>query len=225
MGRRKAGSGRRRQHWRLFALWPVLMLAGCHIVSIEHDRADRERRSGSFDATTYVSHQWARSIKPTLERRAVPYATFANVLATGLTAAEQSYGYRAGEGSAWTFVTAIDGVVTTVDRSSRQGVLTIAPAGMPHGGPSIEMQIGPVITGTTLRDAVPAMQFDDFSGQVAYAEVGEAVTRRAMAGVSPAIVKIRPGAHVRLVGAFELRHADDPILLTPLRLEEAGGGA
>jgi predicted lipoprotein len=213
------------RRWRLLALWPAIALAGCHVVSIEQDRAERERRSGAFDAAAYVSHQWAGSIAPALERRAIPYAAFASGLSKGLAPAARAHGYRAGEGSAWTFVIAAEGVVTAIDRSSRQGFLRIAPAGAPAGAPPLDVQIGPVVAGTVLRDAVPAMRFDDFSGQVAYAEVGEAITRRAMAGAARAATGLRPGAHVRVVGAVALRRADDPVLLTPLTLDATGGGA
>jgi predicted lipoprotein len=198
-----------------FALALVLpSLAGCKIVSIADDRAARERRSGGFDADHYVSHQWARYWAPALGSRAVAYAKLDAAIAASLPQAGKALGRQTGDGAAWTFVTAVDGRVSAIDRTSRQGIVIIQP----NTGAPVFVQIGPVVAGTALRDAIPSITFDDFSDQIAFAAVGEAITRRAMTAVGPAAAQLTVGERVRVVGAFNLRHTGDPIMLTPLAL-------
>jgi predicted lipoprotein len=216
--KRLGAANRRRAYAGIALALSLPPLAGCTIVSIADDRAARERRSGAFDADRYVAHMWAATIVPTLNDRAVPYAKLSAATAAALPQAGQAMGRQVGEGAAWTFVTAVDGRVIAIDRASRQGILTIQP----DGGAPVAVQIGPVVTGTALRDAVPSLNFDDFTDQIAFAEVGEAITHRAIAAVDPVIARMKPGERVRVLGAFNLRHAGDPVLLTPLTVTGVG---
>ena len=52
-------------------------------------------------------------------------------------------------------------------------------ASQPYDGrPDAAVQIGPVIRGTTLRDALPFIQFSQFVNQLQFAQVGNALNDR-----------------------------------------------
>ena len=69
-------------------------------------------------------------------------------------------------------------VVTSVDTRSRVGLalLDLTPA---DGRADGALQIGPVLRGTALRDALEFVKFGDFVNQIAFAEVATALNERA----------------------------------------------
>lgn len=74
-----------------------------------------------------------------------------------------------------------EGVVMAVDTSSRVGVAQV-DLDPQDGRADVDLQLGPVVTGSALRDAL-ALRFADFDTQVDYANVGAALNRKALAGV------------------------------------------
>lgn len=211
-------AGRRRAGLVLvLAVLPVL--AGCKVVPIAADRAARERLAGAFDATRYVDTIWDAQAAPYWTKTAAPFPDLAAAIDQDLDAVGAREGRRAGDGSPWTFVTQGRGVVTGVDTTARAGRVTVAVAGVQAR--DVQVQVGPVVSGSTLRDSLPFITFNDFSNQIAYAEVGGAMSRKAVAQARPVAQGLKVGDHVSFVGAFALSKAGDPILLTPVRLERA----
>ena len=203
------------------ALAVTPLLAACKVVPLAADRAARERMAGAFDASRYVDTVWDAQATPYWTKSAVPFPDLAAAIDRGLDAAGARDGRRAGDGSPWTFVAEGQGVVTGVDTTARAGRLTVA-APVTGGQPrDIQIQIGPVVSGSTLRDSLPFVTFNDFSNQIAFAEVGGAMSRRAIAQARPFAQGLKVGDRVTFVGALALSRAGEPILLTPVRLERA----
>jgi predicted lipoprotein len=82
----------------------------------------------------------------------------------------------------------------------------------------IRLQTGPVVTGTAIRDALPAVNFDDFPDQIAFAEVGQQLNERAIAAVRRDLSRLRPGDRVTVVGVTNLASTDEVVVLTPLTI-------
>jgi predicted lipoprotein len=212
---RDSVAGRRRAGLAL-VLAVLPLLAGCKVVPIAADRAARERLAGAFDAARYVDTIWDAQVAPHWAKSAAPFPEHSAEIAHDLVAGGARAGRRAGDGSPWTFVTEGQGVVTGVDTAARAGRVTVAMAGR-----DVQVQVGPVVSGSTLRDSLPFITFNDFSNQIAYAEVGGAMSRKAVAQARPVAQGLKVGDRVSIVGVFALSKASDPILLTPVRFERA----
>ncbi len=199
----------------LVALLPVL--SACKVIPIAADRAARERQAGSFDAARYVDAVWDAQAAPYWDKQAKPLGQLSKSIALNLDAAGAADGRKAGDGSPWTFVTHGEGQVTAVKIQARAGAVTIEVGGEP-----VDVLVGPVVSGSALRDSLPFVTFNDFSNQIAFAEVGGALTKRALRQARPAVEGLKPGDRVRFQGVFQLGKAGDPVVVTPVRLERVG---
>jgi predicted lipoprotein len=107
--------------------------------------------------------------------------------------------------------------VAEVDTRSRSGTATVALESGPHA--TVVLQVGPVITGTTIRDALPALGFDRFVNQIEHADVGNElnarVERELLMGLDRAALR---GRHVRFAGMASFEEGRPPTV-TPVRLE------
>ena len=196
-------------------------LGGCKVLTLDEDRAMRARRDGNFDAQAYVDAIWKAKVVPTIDAEAVPAPDLMAAINTGLDKAGEAKGRRVGEGSAWTFVLRGDGTVTKVDTSSPRGGIDLLLA----NGRAIRLQTGPVVAESAIRDALPFVAFNDFSDQLSFADVGRALTARALGGVKPVLAKLRPGSRIRFVGVANVRDAADPLVVTPVSATLASASA
>jgi predicted lipoprotein len=206
------------------SLAALSLLTGCTVVSLEEDRAARERRGGAFDASRYVESRWERQILPQLATMAVPFAALEPAMAADLDAAGARFGRRAAEGSPWTFVTSGQGTVRAIDRASAEGSVELSVA-TPAGTRRVIVQTGPVVVDTSIRDALPFLSFNDFADQLAFAEVGRSLTEEALAGSGAAARSLEVGDRVAFLGAFNRADAGEPVRLTAVRLAPPGQGA
>lgn len=192
----------------IFAL--VTMLGGCTVMPVEEARRIRDAQGGRFDARGYVESLWTAKTRGELLGRAAPLEQLRRGPIDQLG---KSHGTRAGEGSSWTFVTRASGVVKAVMLDQPRGAVLISgDAG------EIRLQTGPVVTGTAIRDALPAINFDDFPDQIAFAEVGQRLNERAIAAVRRDLSRLRPGDPVTVVGVTNLASTDEVVVLTPLTI-------
>jgi predicted lipoprotein len=112
--------------------------------------------------------------------------------------------------------------VLGVDTTSRSGVerLDLEPY---DGAPDAELQIGPVIRGTALRDALPFIHFDDFTNQMEYASVSRVLHERIVDSVLARVDRASlTGQVIQFYGAYA-QAAGTP-LVTPVILRVGGGG-
>ncbi|MFO7694990.1 MAG: DUF2291 family protein [Vicinamibacterales bacterium] len=169
-----------------------------------------------FDADAYIAEAWPRVLDEA-ERTALEIQA-----ARSAAAAQRSGGAPLPRRPVFVTVT---GVVTEVDRRSRVGVAHVRAG---TGSPAlVAVQIGPVIRGTALRDAVRFLRFTDFANQSEFAAVSNAlndrVLRDVLAGLDAASLQ---GRTLTVIGAASFAgEADDrPIDLVPVRLRVEGDG-
>jgi predicted lipoprotein len=140
-------------------------------------------KPAAFDASTYAVSLWPRVLDEA--KRTATDATSAP------PAAATSAKARFVKGS---------GVVTAIDRTSRVGLLRVQLAG--DQTPGIAIQIGPVIRGTTLRDALSFVQFSDFTNQFDYAGAANALNEHVLRTVvGAANVEALQGRTIDFIGA------------------------
>jgi predicted lipoprotein len=178
----------------------LVALAGAAVASckpwtvrpIENTAAGTPTASARFDAAAYVESIWAARVEPTARTSAIELS--AAVL-----------GRTGPEGS--TILVRGSGVVSAVDTQSRVGLalVDLAPG---DGRPDVALQIGPVLRGTAVRDALPFIRFGDFANQLEFADVANAlnarVVRTALAAVDAATLT---GRSITFWGAMRINGA------------------
>jgi predicted lipoprotein len=204
----------------------AVALAGCDLATVrkldpETGKAIVEEERQAFDARTFVATRWASRVLPTVQERAVPLAVLQRELAADRAAATARYGARTGGGSGRaSFLVSGTARVLAVDTTSRSGVarLDLEPY---DGAPDAELQLGPVIRGTALRDALPFIRFDDFTNQLEYASVSRVLHQRIADSVLAKVDRAAlVGRVVEFYGAFT-DGAGTP-LVTPVVLKVGG---
>jgi predicted lipoprotein len=153
-----------------------------------------------FDAVALVDSAWPSEVLPALAA-----ARDVSEIATG-----------SGPGP---FVVRGRGRVVDVDDRSRSGTARVELDG---GGRSIvALQVGPVITGTAIRDALPAFAFDKFVNQIQHADAGNELNARVEQGVLQGLDRRRlRGRHVSFAGMAS--REEGALTITPVRLEVEG---
>jgi predicted lipoprotein len=188
------------------ALWVVAGVAGLAIVRPWTVRPLHLDKPAAFDAGTYAISLWPRVLDE------------ANRIAADVTSAPAtptSAKARFVKGS---------GIVTAVDRASRVGLLRVQLAG--QTAPGVSIQIGPVIRGTTLRDALSFVQFSDFTNQFDYAGAANALNEHVLRTVvESANVDALQGRTIDFVGAAsQTTPPGGPVEVVPVTItvNEAG---
>ncbi len=196
------------------------LLGGCKILSLVDDRKRRQQHIGGFAAEAYVEGIWTARALPYLQQSAVPISALFASINADFASAGKSYGHQTGEGSPWTFVAKGEGEVKEVQRQSREGRAEFNVSDANGLAVSMGVQIGPVVSGDLIRDALPFVTFDDFPDQIAFADVGHSLTEHALRAAGRTITNLTPGQRIQFLGVFALAAPKDPIVLTPVRLEE-----
>jgi predicted lipoprotein len=194
---------------------PVLPLSGCKIVPIVEEQA---AVPAGFDATGYADGIWTTQVLPFFSETARPVAEVVPAIIADLETAGTQFGYRAGEGSPWSFVVNGTGEVTAKNTESRAGTLEVAVEGLAE---PVVVQIGPVLRGNAVRDALPFVSFKDFVNQIEYANAGKALTALAYGAIKDTAEAVAVGNMVTFTGAIAISRPGDNIVVTPVSLSVA----
>ena len=204
----------------IYLLVILTLLAGCEIRPLDPvtGKAIIEEEQQSFDAASFVEENWETRILPSIQDQAIDLPTLLDKLKEDLALASSTYGHREGS-RPFTFNIKGSGQVVRIDTTSRAGTLTLA---LREDLPEVVVQIGPVIRGTALRDALPFITFDQFVNQLEYARVSNAMHERLAQTV---LEELDIGSfnqqEVNLVGVFSLTNIES-ITITPVALQVEG---
>ena len=193
----------------------LLVTAGCKVVPMEDVAVARARDRGEFDVASFVTDIWPGRVTQELRARAVPLQDFRK----GVDELGPRHGNRAGEGSPWTLVFRGTGIVRDIDRESPRGRMQVDTAIGP-----VAIQTGPVVSGSTIRDALPFITFDHFPDQISFAEAGMALTDNALGRLRPALASVKVGDRVAFLGTASATADQSALVLTPVELTVQGGG-
>ncbi|MAU13862.1 MAG: hypothetical protein CL607_28855 [Anaerolineaceae bacterium] len=197
-------------------LLSFLLLTGCTLVTVRTLEEDRIAKEG-FSAENYVNSIWESDFLPTLEENAVEIGHLLSEIDADEDTATEQYGNRTSTGP-YSFMAQGEAKILNVDRESRVGLahLDLQPY---DSEVDIYLAIGPVLRGNALRDAVGFIAFNDFTNQVEFAQVSDALKERADVEVlTPFGVDERIGQTIRFLGAFTLDDRNE-IVIMPVRLE------
>ena len=173
--------------------------------------------SQNLSPDKYVAAVWSTKVLPTVKKSALDLPRLLSDLRKNRAATAKRYGHYSVLNAPPSFLIKGSGRIVSVDTLS-----LISKAGIALGSrtkPDVFIQIGPIISGTDVRDALPFVDFNQFVNQVQYGEVAIAfnskVRESALATLDPAKLK---GKKVTLTGAFTLSSSKE-ILITPITLE------
>lgn len=199
----------------------TLMLGGCKVVA-NADLKAAKSKSNEFDANGYVDKVWTTKVIPDFKNRAMDLDALLNDVAKDPEKAGQAHGHREGDGNPWTYETKGVAKVVAVDSASRHAILSVELQ-TSSGAKKVDLQIGPVVFGTMLRDALPFIKFGDFVNQIQYAQVSRALNDRASKSVRESFDPADAmGKTVVFYAAAVL--GGDTITATPVIIEPAKGG-
>jgi predicted lipoprotein len=195
--------------------------SGCKIVRTD-ELAARAAAAAKPTAAANAAGLWASKVVPYIEEKAAPFPEVQAAAKADLKAAGAKYGYReAGEGAPWNFVARVSGTVTAANTASRAATADVDTNG--DGAPDVTVQLGPVIKGTSIRDALPFVSFTQVRNQIEFADVAKSFNTSAYDTALKALPRDRlVGAKLDAAGVFTLRSASDKALLTPVTVRLEG---
>jgi len=175
-----------------------------------------------FDLTAYTNSIWSSKVVPTVLKKAVDIRTVLIALKSNSNAALKQYATQSSDGL-YNFMVKGQGKVTAVNTSSRNGLMSIQLPAY-SGQSTIILQIGPVVLGTSLRDSVGFINFSQFTNQVQYAQVADALNALALQHLQGTdFTKLR-GKMVTFYGAFTFVDLQQ-ITIMPMQITPEGASS
>lgn len=196
---------------RLSLALALLLIAGCKPWTtrpIGGGAPGGQAKAGVRDVGAYLQSIWPDRVMQEARNAAIVMTPGAEDLARSAAAV---------------FVRGTGKVVDVDERSRvRLALVDLTPG---DGRPDVAILIGPVLTGTALRDALPFIRFNDFASQIDYAAVSrglhDRVTAALLEGLDPAALR---GSTVTFIGATATAPpvAGRLRAIVPVLLEKAG---
>ncbi len=169
----------------------------------------------AFDPVQFVQSIWKSRVIPEANRSTLTLDTLIPALQKDPAKAVEEYGHNVG--GAANFIVTFSGTVTKIDTSSPTGRITMK---VPYAGGelAVEVQVGPVILGTSLRDSMPFISFSQFLNQVQYGSVADELnTQVEKSVVSKLDLKNLTGKRLTIRGAFTYDSTNvKDIVVTPI---------
>jgi len=208
------------------------LFAGCRLYTVVKHEKSSEVKEGpkfyfednDFDSDQYVESIWDDKVVPYIDEKAAEITEVLKELKVNVDDAGKKYGIRSSDvGSAWNFIVRGKGKVLKVNRESRNGTLDIDLEAY-DGNKDIILQIGPVFKGTSIRDSLDFIKFDDFKNQMVFASISNSMNKQVRDKVvSKLDIDNISGKEIEFTGAFTFESSGD-IVVTPVKVQMAGGG-
>lgn len=173
----------------------------------------------NFNPQSLVESMWDSKVIPALSSRAADFTQLRSAMRANLDTAGASNGHRErGEGAPWNFATTVKGKIVSVDTESSAGKIGVDTDG--DGQADVLVQIGPVLRGTALRDSLPFMRFTDYTNQIEFAQLANALNDHAYAGVLKTLPRDQLiGRNLVLLGSFTTDDASEIPTIMPAQLK------
>lgn len=160
----------------------------------------------AFEPASYVASIWDSRVLPEAEASAIELQTF---LAGQVSRGDARAVFVKGHAT-----------IADVDRTSRVGRARLTLPWTRDGHAAI--QIGPVLRGTAVRDALAFIRFTDFVNQLEFAAVASALNDRVINDVLQRTSELAPGVDVTFVGAVPVSASAQTIDIVPVKLVVGG---
>lgn len=203
-----------------YILWTAGLVAT--VRPIEAEKSIRPGNVGSSsaaaqDQTSYVGQIWDSKLMPTVKEKAVDLDMLMDGLIIDEEGTSKKYGNKVG--GPYNFLVKFEGTVTEVNTESRAGKVKLDVT-LKSARPDVLLQIGPVIQGYSVRDAVGFISFEQFTNQIEFADVADQINNRLYEQViKPIDFKAAQGKTLSIYGAFTLDSGLTKIVVTPVIIE------
>lgn len=189
----------------------VLVAAMIYDTRVVKIGADTGGPPGAFVPAQYGQTTFPK-VQSAVDGKAMDAATLAGAIAKDPAAAAKQYGVPAGE--ATEYAVKFQGTAGKGDL----GVYDVQVPGLPDGF-KVQVQTGPAINGTDLRDATGTIGFGQFTNQIDYQNAGSALNKEMKKQVlSKVDVANLTGKTVDVVGAFRAGADPKAWLVTPVKM-------
>lgn len=171
-----------------------------------------------FDAKANVAESWDTVFLPELLKKALDlsdlYAKangdFANVSDLGI--------YTMGDKGELNFTVKDSATVKENYSDKKAGYLVISIADIPEEQ-NIQLQVGPLFRGTSVRDNLQSINFDDYVNQIEWGGVSHSLNDKILETViNDSILSLKPGDKIDFSGCFTVSPKGE-ILITPISIE------
>jgi len=211
---------------------PVILLlmvfSSCTIV--RHDQEKNAQKgenstsssgSTSFDAQQFVLGIWDDKIVPELTDNAVDLKIIIDGLKADRDKFEKKYGRRQEETSSYNYIVKGTYAVKSVLTASAAGVIELNLKDV-SGQNDVQIQIGPVIKGSTVRDVLPFIRFGDFENQIQFAGISREINIYLRDHILKSLdTEGLVGKNIDFIGAFTWNN-DGSVLITPISISRKG---
>lgn len=225
----KKGTLRKIQAPVVAVLSVAFLLTGCTIRRISdmesESRGDDQfaawTKSGNeFDPVAFVDSIWDDRVLPAYGEQANDLQTVLDAIRTNTDTAIERYGRPMTSGATiGAFKTIGTGVVVEYDDSSRNGKLIVD---LVPDGDRIEVQIGPVIRKTAIRDTLEFVSFTEIGNQLQFASLSDELNRRMIReAVDPLDLDSLTGTTITFYGAFTIEDGEtaEDVVITPVTIQ------
>ncbi|WP_319563248.1 DUF2291 domain-containing protein [Marispirochaeta sp.] len=212
---------------RLFCLFLVAgLILGCTIV--RHDEETNGDSNaltiyfddGTFNAKLYVDSVWEEQVLPRLKSEAVELNRLLEELARDPGAAIKAYGYRIEVTAPFNFMVKGKARISEVNLESAAATVSLDKTG-PDSNP-VQIQIGPVLKGTAIRDSMDFISFEDFTNQLEFANVSREMNNLIKEQLLTSLDRESlEDSTIEFLGAFQWVEGQG-ILITPVQLRIGG---
>ena len=171
-----------------------------------------------FNAGDNVAEFWESEALPELEENAVDLGEFLTEANGDLTSLAEKYGtYSMGTSGELSYTVKGTGTVETVNTESKAGTMTVKLDGY-EGSEVVQIQVGSVIKGASVRDSLSFIKFGDYTNQQDYAAVSQSINNIIQEDViNPESAADLTGKTISFIGCFTVSD-NATVLITPVEL-------
>ncbi|MCX8062076.1 MAG: DUF2291 domain-containing protein [Anaerolineales bacterium] len=197
----------------LLLILAIPLLFACTVVPID-EKGNPIGVGDMFDAASLVAQIWDTQVIPTFKEKSLPIEQIIDALEKDPQKAREQYGRQAAVGGPYTFMVKGEGKVIDIEASNL--LVDLNPY---DGREDLFINIGPVYTGTEVRDALDFIRFKDFRDITQYAAVAKELNKKVREEVVSIVDRDNIiGKTIVFFGAFGLKETNK-IILIPVILE------
>jgi predicted lipoprotein len=197
-------------------------LVACKIErkQVKDHSASSEQSVKGYDPHAEVETLWSSKAVPAIEAMAGNFPELLSAMKTNLDAAGAKHGHREqAEGAPWYFATKVRGTIVQTDTELSAGTADVDVDG--DGKADVQLQIGPVVKGTAIRDILPFLSFSNYPSQIEFAQLANALNDRAYASALKQVDREKlKGRQVDVVGVFVANDVSALPVMTVISFKE-----
>ncbi|MFV0380773.1 MAG: DUF2291 domain-containing protein [Breznakia sp.] len=197
----------------------LFLLSGC-ITVVKEGEEGKLTGESAFNAGDNVAEIWEDEALPNLKEKAIDLKTFLAEANNDLHSLAEKYGsYSMGSSGELSYT--VKGVFKVIEvvTDKKAGYMLCEIAG--YAGPIvIKIQIGSVFKGSSVRDSLDFIKFEDYKNQVDYAAVSQSINDLIQKELLDNFdLTSLQGKEIKVVGCFTVSDPNE-ILIMPVTMEE-----